>query len=123
MTEQNIKHHENATQCWICEQEISDNKNNLKVNDHCHFTGKYRGAAHKYCNLKLKVKPGKTNIALPYSGLKWLTKNDKKKGKFNRETRKGWILEVDLGCPKELHKFHLPRETCSKKRMALRIPN
>ena len=25
-----------------------------KVRDHCHFTGKYRGAAHNVCNLKLK---------------------------------------------------------------------
>ena len=106
MTEQNIKYHENATQCWICEQVISNIKNNLKVKDHCHFTCKYRGAAHKYCNLKLKEKPGKTKIPLSYSGFKWLTKNDKKNGKFNRETEKGWILEVDLGYPKEMHKFH-----------------
>ena len=47
MTEQNIKDHENTTQCWICEQEIGNSKNNPKVRDHCHFTGKYRGAAHK----------------------------------------------------------------------------
>ena len=60
MTEQNIKHHENATQCWICEQVVSNIKNNLKVKDHCHFTGKYRGAAHKYCNLKLKEKNRQT---------------------------------------------------------------
>ena len=25
-----------------------------KVRDHCHFTGKYRGAAHSSCNLKHK---------------------------------------------------------------------
>ena len=23
----------------------------FKVRDHCHYTGKYRGAAHKICNL------------------------------------------------------------------------
>ena len=26
-----------------------------KVRDHCHFTGKYRGAAHNTCNLRYKV--------------------------------------------------------------------
>ena len=26
-----------------------------KVGDHCHYTGKYRGAAHNICNLRSKV--------------------------------------------------------------------
>ena len=31
---------------------FEDAKNNyIKVRDHCHYTGKYRGAAHKTCNL------------------------------------------------------------------------
>ena len=29
--------------------------NNDKVRDHCHFTGKYRGAAHNTCNLRYKT--------------------------------------------------------------------
>ena len=29
----------------------------LKVRDHCHFTGEYRGAAHNECNLKCKKSP------------------------------------------------------------------
>ena len=45
------------------------------------------------------------NQPLPYSGFKWLTKNDQNNGKFKRETGKGWILEVDLEYPKELHKL------------------
>ena len=25
------------------------------VRDHCHYTGKYRGAAHSICNLRYKI--------------------------------------------------------------------
>ena len=27
-----------------------------KVRDHCHYSGKYRGAAHSICNLRYKIK-------------------------------------------------------------------
>ena len=39
--------------CFICEKPFfEDAKNNyIKVRDHCRYTGKYRGAAHKICNL------------------------------------------------------------------------
>ena len=39
-----------ATTCHIC----SGLLNGDKVRDHCHFTGKYRGAAHNKCNLMCK---------------------------------------------------------------------
>ena len=51
----------NEKQCYICEKEFCNDKNSAdykkycKVRDHCHFTGKYRGAAHSTCNLKYKV--------------------------------------------------------------------
>ena len=31
------------------------NKKHYKVRDHCHYTGKYRGAAHNICNLRYKI--------------------------------------------------------------------
>ena len=37
--------------CHICMGEL---KTHDKVRDHCHFTGKYRGAAHNICNLRCK---------------------------------------------------------------------
>ncbi|GJQ82404.1 hypothetical protein Trydic_g11820 [Trypoxylus dichotomus] len=35
--------------CHICEQPFSVGE--CRVRDHCHITGKYRGAAHKKCNI------------------------------------------------------------------------
>ena len=32
-----------------------ENDNNMKVLDHDHYNGKYRGAAHKVCNLQYKL--------------------------------------------------------------------
>ena len=32
-----------------------NNKNYHKLRDHCHYTGKYRGAAHDICNLRYKI--------------------------------------------------------------------
>ena len=42
--------------CYICKKEFDTiDKKNYKVIDHCHYTGKYRGAAHNVCNLRYKV--------------------------------------------------------------------
>ena len=47
----------NATHCHICEEELedTDDKNYRRVRDHCHLTGKFRGAAHSICNLKYRL--------------------------------------------------------------------
>ena len=37
--------------CWIRREEL----NTGKVGDHCHITGKFSGASHNQCNLKLKI--------------------------------------------------------------------
>ena len=39
--------------CWICEKLIDDDDE--KVRDHCHVTGKFRGAAHCNCNINLQL--------------------------------------------------------------------
>ena len=50
----------NATKCWIYKKEFDDTadekgyRKNEKVKDHCHYTGRFRGAAHNSCNLKYK---------------------------------------------------------------------
>ena len=42
---------DNYTLCHICNEELG----NDRVRDHCHLSGKFRGAAHQICNLKYKV--------------------------------------------------------------------
>ena len=43
------------TRCWICKGEFDDkDKNKEKVKDHCHYTGRYRGAAHNECNINYR---------------------------------------------------------------------
>ena len=39
--------------CWICGKRV-DNEDE-KVRDHCHVTGKVRGAAHWICNINLQL--------------------------------------------------------------------
>ena len=50
--------------CYICTKEFSTDDSNEKYNkveDHYHYTGKYRGAAHNTCNLRYKV-PKKISV-------------------------------------------------------------
>ena len=51
MTTENENNYRNSEICWICSQKIIKDK----VRDHCHITGKFRGAAHKECNSKLRI--------------------------------------------------------------------
>ena len=41
------------TECYACGKPFGE-KEFKKVRDHCHFTGKYRGALHSKCNLRLR---------------------------------------------------------------------
>ena len=54
-TEEKVYHNKQKI-CYICKKEFNNNdKRNYKVRDHCHYTGKYRGAAHNICKLRYKV--------------------------------------------------------------------
>ena len=54
MTREDKINYKKATHCHICEEEI-DKDEDIKVRDHCHLTGKFRGAAHSICNLKFRL--------------------------------------------------------------------
>ena len=49
-TKEDEKQFNMASDCWICGEELG----NDRVRDHCHYTGRYRGAAHNTCNLKYR---------------------------------------------------------------------
>ena len=58
LTKEEKKMHRKQKECCICKKRFSPHDNNkkyYKVKDHCHYTGKYRGAAHEICNLRYKI--------------------------------------------------------------------
>ena len=57
-TKKEEKHHNKQKFCYICKKEFNtddSDKKHHKVKDHCHHTGKYRGAAHNICSLRYRI--------------------------------------------------------------------
>ena len=50
-TEEDKKAFCESSKCHICDKDLSDDR----VRDHCHLSGKYRGAAHNSCNINFKL--------------------------------------------------------------------
>ena len=58
LTEEQKKSDENPKICYIrkkIENKYLEDKNYLKVRDHCYFTGEYIGVVYSICNLKYSV--------------------------------------------------------------------
>ena len=55
LTNKEIKSYEKQRVCHIYKKKFCYDKNNKKVRDHCHYTGKFRGVAHSECNLRYKA--------------------------------------------------------------------
>ena len=68
LTKAQIKSHNGAKNCYICftpfkkdgdkslgKEPAQPDPSYVKVRDHCHHSGKYRGAAHLLCNLQYKI--------------------------------------------------------------------
>ena len=58
ITEEEQEQFNQASNCWICEKLLNLDD---RVRDHCHFTGRYRGAACNRCNLKYR-KPNNISV-------------------------------------------------------------
>lgn len=54
-----------ATECHICGEVLHTDK----VHDHCHIISKYRGAAHKACNLIFCIYPDKCKVPVVFHNL------------------------------------------------------
>ena len=66
MTREDRQAHNRATTCHVCQKLLAGDS----VRDHCHITGKYRGAAHNTCNLKLRLNPKTTVIPVAFHNLR-----------------------------------------------------
>ena len=53
MTEEEEDLFQKSNNCWICKKLIDNDED--KVRDRYHATGKFRGAAHKSCNLNFQL--------------------------------------------------------------------
>ena len=53
MTKHDEDHFKKADECHICDNGYTDK--DVRVRDHCHITGQYRGSAHQDCNLNFRL--------------------------------------------------------------------
>ena len=55
-----------VNECHICSGGLGGDM----VCDHCYMTGRYRGAAHNACNLKLRIYPDKVKVPVVFHNLR-----------------------------------------------------
>ena len=68
MTKEDEEKFQKSDECHICSKKFTDE--DIKVRDHCHITGKYRGSAHQECNLQLRVDVEKIKIPVIFHNLR-----------------------------------------------------
>ena len=67
MTEVDEQNFKTMDGCHICGEKYTDK--DVRVRDHCHIAGKFRGSAHQECNLKLRIKPENLKIPIIFHNL------------------------------------------------------
>ena len=68
MTEDDEQRFRTMDGCHICGEKYTNK--DVRVRDHCHITGKFRGSAHQECNLKLRIKPEDIKIPVIFHNLR-----------------------------------------------------
>ena len=68
MTENDEQRFRMMNGCHICCKKYTDK--DVRVRDHCHITGNFRGSAHQECNLKLRIKPENLKIPVIFHNLR-----------------------------------------------------
>ena len=68
MTKEDEDEFKKITKCHICDKKYTEK--DIRVRDHCHITGKYRGSAHQECNLKLRINPEEIKIPVIFHNLR-----------------------------------------------------
>ena len=68
MTKKDEEKFKKAEECYICNKKYTNE--DIRVRDHCHITGKYRGSAHQECNLQIRLNPEKIKIPVIFHNLR-----------------------------------------------------
>ena len=68
MTPDDHEDFEESSSCHICGRSYGGN--DIRVRDHCHVTGRYRGSAHQSCNLRLRINPETIKIPVIFHNLR-----------------------------------------------------
>ena len=110
MTEKDKEAFKKAEECHICEKKYTDK--GVRVRDHCHITGKYRGSAHQECNLKLKIKPDNIKIPVIFHNLRGYDSHfimqeiGEIVKKHTYKNKKGEEIQMNINCiPNNMEKY------------------
>ena len=68
MTNEEEQMFKTAEECHICGQQYKET--DIRVRDHCHITGQYRGSANQDCNLILRINPKEYKIPVIFHNLR-----------------------------------------------------
>ena len=81
MTKENDKDFENSSKCCISHNFYVNG--DVKIRDHCHFTGKYKCCLHRDCNISVKL-----NHKIPFLLLQEISKSNLETNVTSNELKK-----------------------------------